>query len=113
MAGREDYFADLQQIVDRILMHPDPVHQVNSLHQLLKDARKVIGDARGEAIYRLLQTMSQADAQRVTGIDRAVLSVLCNRWRNRKGYPRLRAKRRRVDLSGGIDLSGGSSQSPS
>jgi hypothetical protein len=111
MAGREDYFADLQQIVDRIMMHPDPVHRVNSTHQLLKDARKILVDARGEAIYRLLQSHTQAEAQALTGLDRTSMSVWCSRWRSKRGMPKI--GRRRKDFTNGMDLSGGSSQSPS
>lgn len=109
MAGREDYFADLQQIVDRIMMHPDPVHRVTATHQLLRDARKILIDARGESIYRLLQTTNGIEAQRLTGLDRASMSVWCSRWRTKRGMPKIGRKRK--DFTNGMDLSGGSSQS--
>jgi hypothetical protein len=105
MAGREDYFADLQQIVDRIMMHPDPVHRVNATHQLLIDSRKILVEARGEALHRLLQETTAIEASKVTGLDRGCIGAWVSRWRDRKGIP-VPARRRR-EFAGGMDLSGG------
>lgn len=103
---RDDYHGELQSIVDRIMLNPDPAWRVNTLHGLAKHARRMLTDARGEAIYRLLQHNTQEQAQRLTGINRATLSVLASQWRHQHDRPPLPRRRRNIDLTNGIDMSG-------
>lgn len=110
MATHDRPFDDFRAIVDSIMLNPDPVYRVVTTHSLLKEARRTLSDARGEAIYRLLEHHNQADAMRLTGIDRATLSVYAGRWRAKRGQPKLR-RGKRINLSNGIDLSGEPPQS--
>lgn len=99
------FYDEMQSIIDSINHDSDPAAKLANLQRLQKDFRKVLLDARDAAAYELRSNYSSEDSERLAGVSRQHIDYWARRWMDRTGSPSLRRKRR-VDLSNVLDLSG-------
>lgn len=106
MASNYNYFyAQMQSIVDSINHDADPAQRLSNLQRLTTDIRRMLIDSRDDAAYSLRSKYSSEDAAQVVDISSQYVDYWANRWRKKNGLDSLKRKKR-IDLSNVIDLSG-------
>lgn len=95
----------MQSVIDSIAHDSDTQSRLNNLHRLSTDFHRAILAARDEAAYDLRSKYSSEDAEIMAGVSRRYIDYWARRWQKRHALPPLK-QRKRIDLSGVIDLSG-------
>jgi len=100
------FYDEFQALLDSMYHDSDQSQRLNNLQQLYKDGVTLLIRARDEAAYELRTRYSSEDSEMLAGVSRRYIDYWANRHRKRNALPPLK-KKRRVDLSDAIDLSGG------
>ena len=99
------FYDQMQSLVDSINHDSDPAERLSNLQRLYKDGLTMLLRSRDQAAYDLRTRYSSEDAEVVSRISRKYIDYWARRWMRRNALPGLK-KKRRVDLSNAIDLSG-------
>lgn len=99
------FYDEFQGLMDSIANEPDQSQRLSNLQKLYKDGTRLMLRARDEAAYDLRSRYSSEDSEALTGINRKYIDYWATRHRNRNALPPLK-RRKRIDLSTAIDLSG-------
>lgn len=105
-SGYTQFYDMLRGLVDSIAHEGDEVQRLKYLRQFRTDALRMALKARDEAAYDLRSRYSSEDAEALTGIPRRHIDYWVKRHRKATGLPPV-PRRERIDLSGAVDLSGG------
>lgn len=100
------FYNEFQSLLDTINHDSNHSQRLSNLQQLYKDGTTAMLRARDEAAYELRSKYSSEDSEQLSGISRKYIDYWANRYRLRNALPALK-KKKRVDLSNAIDLSGG------
>lgn len=102
---------ELQSLLDGLQDLPLP-QRLAAVQRLKTHAYRLLVRERDSIAYQARQQWAGADVQALSGIERARIEYWAKCHRERTGAAAI-GRKERVDVSGGVDLSGGSSQSTS
>lgn len=105
MATYNQFFDQMQSLIDTINHDSDPAARLGNLQRIYKDSLTIMLRARDEAAYDLRSRYSSLDAEQLSGVSAKYIDYWARRHRVRHQLPALK-QRRRVDLSNVLDLSG-------
>lgn len=100
------FYDEFQALIDSLVQDSDESQRLANLQRLYKEGLTLMLRARDEAAYDLRTRYSSEDAEALAGISRRYIDYWATRYRRRNALPTLKRKKR-VDLSNVLDLSGG------
>lgn len=100
------FYDEFQALLDSMYHDSDQSQRLANLQQLYKDGVTLLRRARDEAAYDLRTRYSSEDAEVLSGVSRRYIDYWATRYQRANAAPPLK-KKRRVDLTNVMDLSGG------